>query len=98
MRRMEMIEKDLDLTSYNPARLHVELWHPQDVVREPRLSVDGKRRLLATWASDDRAGRRRVLPGFPLARQPGARSCVSLPITSVPPSGRRPEGFMRRMG
>ena len=50
-----MIEKDLDLTSHNPARLHAELWHPQDVVRAPRLSVDEKRRLLATWASDDRA-------------------------------------------
>ena len=50
-----------------------ELWHPQDVVREARLSVEGKRRLLATWAFDDRA----VL-GEPTLRQLPNGAVVSL--------------------
>ena len=50
-----------------------ELWHPQDVVREPRLLVEDKRRLLASWASDDRA----VL-GNPTLRQLPNGAVVSL--------------------
>ena len=67
-----MIYETAHVTPINP-QLLAELWHPQDVLREARLSVEGKRRLLSTWASDDRA----VL-GEPTLRQLPNGAVVSL--------------------
>ena len=41
-----------------------QLWHPEDVVKDARLSKDEKRALLAAWASDER-----TVLGDPTLRQ-----------------------------
>jgi hypothetical protein len=48
--------------------------HPQDVVNDPDLTVNEKRAILASWASDACA----IEAAPALRRSPGGRKCVAI--------------------
>jgi hypothetical protein len=64
--------------SFSPYRAPTEkgrvFAHPQDVVTAPDLSRDGKRAILASWASD----------AWAVESAPGLRHCPGLPGRTIP--------------